>query len=67
MDIGIVMPAKDCAGLLKAHLMEFSEVISSVAQVVAVDGCSTDGTSEVLKSVRHDNGFMVYGDNPASL
>lgn len=55
LPIGVLLPTRNCAGLLKGHLGAIVPWLGRVQEVVAVDSQSTDGTRELLASIRHPN------------
>lgn len=48
LPIGVVLPTKNCAGLLPEHLSAMRAWLPLVEQVVVVDSFSNDGTLELL-------------------
>src|ERR1041384_5007985 len=47
--IGVLIPTRDSAALLPAHLESIKSWIDLAAEIVVVDSNSTDGTLEILR------------------
>ena len=49
LPIGVVIPTRNCVGLVEKHLDSMLSWLPHVEQVVVVDSASTDGTPELLR------------------
>jgi hypothetical protein len=49
LPVSVIIPTRNCREELARHLGNMREEFENVAEVIGVDGCSSDGTQSVLK------------------